>query len=85
MRTGLGNDCLIRVFVKVCILFEYLNGALHVNVWASIIQTFQSIIIPRAQVISDKQSSTVLHYYCLYSHLSSQINVLREQALSCIF
>ena len=37
--SGIESDCCIRVFrVKVCVLLEYFNEALYINVWASIIQ-----------------------------------------------
>ena len=42
-------------FVK---LLEYLNGVLHINVWVSIIQTFQSSEHTQIPLSSDKQGST---------------------------
>ena len=37
---GIENDCSIRVFrLKMCVLLEYFNGALYINVRASIIRT----------------------------------------------
>ena len=54
-------------FLLVFYFFKYLNVALYINVWALIIQTFQSSKHTEVPVSLDKPGSTVYMYIYEYT------------------
>ena len=62
----------------MCVLLEYLNGVRYVNVWASIIQTFQLFEHTQVPLSSDKRGSTVYSYeHHMFSGVGDSFNFVK--------